>query len=848
MQKKFTILLFMAILIAPAYSQKKSKKKKEEDKKEESEKKSIEEITKSCKVFDGLFKVYQDTVKGTVYMEIHEDQLNTEYIHFAQIMDAPIDFYERGSYGYEKVFTISKNFENIEVTLENITTYFDPNDPLSRAKDANLNRPIIYSEKIEATSKDKKQILIKAEPLFLKEAFVQIKQRPNPMDKNPFSLKMGSLSDSKTKFLSIKSFEENTDFRVEMVYDNPGSSTFWQSWENDLTDPRFLSVKVYNSIVKMPENDYRPRFDDPRVGYFGQQVTDMVDRSSTPYRDLISRWHLVKKDPEEELSEPVEPIVWWIENTTPEDFREPIKQGILRWNRAFEHAGFKNAVVVNIQPDDADWDADDIRYNVVRWVSLPRGLYGGAFGPSFFNPRTGQMLGADVIMYYGFIRAEMVEDDIYAHSSSNEQFYNPKHCSFASELKNNIQAGRAMIQALGRGEAEEKELIKESLMMLSLHEVGHTMGLNHNFKASHFLDNKKIHDKEFTSTSGMTGSVMDYSGVNLSLDPENQGLYYEVTPGPYDKWAIEYGYKVFDPEEEEAGLNEILSRSTKPELMFGNDADDMRAPGRGIDPRAQTWDQTSDPIQYAIDRFKLIDQSLSGLMGKVSKENTSYQSFSNSYYFLTGDWWNGLTTISRYPGGVYVDRAFIDQEGATKPFTPVPYDLQKRAMGVINTYGFSPDALKSPAEIYDHLQNQRRGFDFWGQTEDPKILNRILAMQQNILNHMIHPTTWQRIIDTEMYGNEYRLSEYTTDMTTGIFKEDISSSVNYKRQNLQTEYVTRLSSVMKDGNYSHVSKAEAFRQLKAIDKMLVRASSPEDSTKGHREYISYLIKQVMDED
>ena len=821
----------------------------DKDKKEEkSDEKTIEDITKNCKVYDGLFKVYQDTIKGSVYLEIREDQLNTEYIHFAQITDAPMDFYVRGSYGYEKIFTISKNYENMEIRLENITTYFDPNDPLSKAKDANLNRPIIYSEKIEASSKDEKTYLIKAEPLLLKEAFVQIKNRPNPMDKNPFSLKMGSLSDSKTKFISIKSFEENTDFRVEMVYDNPGSSTFWPSWEDDLTDPRFLSVKVYNSFIKMPDNDYRPRFDDPRVGYFGQRVTDMVDRSATPYRDMISRWYLVKKDPDAELSEPVEPIVWWIENTTPEDFREPIKQGILRWNRAFEQAGFKNAVVVKIQPDDAEWDADDIRYNVVRWVSLPRSLYGGAFGPSFFNPRTGQMLGADVMMFYGFIRAQITEDGLYAQTNVSPKHYNPKQCSFASELAANFHAGMSMVRALDRGEAEEKELINQSLMMLALHEVGHTLGLNHNFKASQFLDNKKIHDKEFTSTYGMTGSVMDYSGVNVAPDPENQGLYYEVTPGPYDKWAIEYGYKVFNLKEEETGLNEILSRSTKPELLFGNDADDMRAPGRGIDPRAQTWDQTNQPIEYAIDRFKLIEESLNSLMEKVAKENTSYQYFNNSYYFLTGDWWSGLTAISRYPGGVYVDRAFIGQDGATQPFTPVPYDLQKRAMKAIVTYGFSPNAMKTPSEVYSYLQNQRRGFDFWGRTEDPKIHDRILAFQQNVLNHMMHATTWLRIVDTEMYGNSYKLSEYANDMTNGIFKDDISGSVNYRRQNLQTEYVTRLAGIMKNDGYNHVSRAEAFRQLKSIEKMLDRSKSPDSSTEGHRDYLSFLIGQAMDVD
>lgn len=846
MKRYLTIITLLIFAFGSLYAQKKSKSKKEEPAKEEKEEKTIEDLTKSCRVMPGLFTVYQDTITGSVYMEVKADQLNKEYIHFNQVMDSPIDFYERGSYGYEKVFTFQKNFKRMEVRLENINTYFDPNDPMSRASDANINRPIIYSEKIEASSPDGKTHLIKAEPLFLKEAFVQIKPRPNPEDKDPWSLQMGSLSDDKSKFMQIKSFEANTDFRVELVYENPSMAGYWQYWEGDLTDPRFLSIEIYNSIIEMPDNDYKPRYDDPRVGYFGLQVNDMTDRSSTPYRDIISRWHLVKKDPTAAISEPVEPIVWWIENTTPEDFREPLKQGILRWNRAFEQAGFKNAMVVKIQPDDAEWDADDIRYNVIRWVSLPRSLYGGAFGPSFFNPRTGQMLGADVIMYYGFIRGEIMEDQVYTRNT-DQAHMNPKHCSYASELAANFNAGRTMIKALGHGEAAEKELIDQSLMMLALHEVGHTLGLNHNFMASHYLDNEKVHDKEFTSMNGMTGSVMDYSGVNVAADPTKQGLYYEVTPGPYDKWAIEYGYKVFENNEEE-GLNEILSRSTRPELLFGNDSDDMRSPGRGIDPRAQTWDQTNDPIQYATDRFKMIDKSLLTLFDKVVDENTSYQEFNNSYFFLTSDWYNGLKATSRYIGGIYIDRAFVGQEGATKPFTPVPYAQQKRAMKTVATYGFAPSAMNTPSEVYSYLQTQRRGFDFWGQTEDPKIHDRILDIQSSMLDHLMHSVTWKRMIDSELYGNSYKLSEFASDLTDAIFKDDLNGKVNYKRQNLQTEYVSRLATAMKSDDYNYVGKAQAFNQLTTIDGLLSKASSPDAATRAHRKYLNYLIDQAVDND
>ena len=152
-----------------------------------------------------------------------------------------------------------------------------------------------------------------------------------------------------------------------------------------------MNVTLQHSFIAVPENKYQPRYEDPRVGYFVTQVTDMTDPEDvTPYRDLIHRWHLEKKHPEQFISEPVEPIVWWIENTTPHEFRDAIKEGVLAWNKAFEKAGFNNAIQVKVQPDTASWDAGDIRYNVLRWTSSPDPPFGG-YGPRFVNPRTGQI-------------------------------------------------------------------------------------------------------------------------------------------------------------------------------------------------------------------------------------------------------------------------------------------------------------------------------------------------------------------------------------------------------------------------------------------------------------------------
>ena len=188
-------------------------------------------------------------------------------------------------------------------------------------------------------------------------------------------------------------------------------------------DARSVSVIVQHSLIQLPKNNYKPRIDDPRVGFFTTQSDNMTTTDRTNYRDFINRWNLVKKDSTKPISEPKEPIVWWIENTTPHELREIIKDGVETWNIAFEKAGFKNAVQVKVQPDTADWDAGDIRYNVLRWTSSPAPPWGG-YGPSFVNPRTGQILGADIMLEWTYITRRIYEDELF----NNNELHNHHNC------------------------------------------------------------------------------------------------------------------------------------------------------------------------------------------------------------------------------------------------------------------------------------------------------------------------------------------------------------------------------------------------------------------------------------
>ncbi|PRY14211.1 uncharacterized protein DUF5117 [Pontibacter ummariensis] len=851
--------LATCLLVAPlsdAHAQKKRKDKKKENKEvpaaSEEKKdtaKKLSDVTKKCKVYPGLFTMYQDTTNGTAYLLVRSDQIDKEYIYFNHVTDGVLDAgYFRGAYGDNGVFSVRRYFDRIELVGENTSYFFDDSNALKRAEGANINRPILANQKIEAVNDEKTAFLIKADDIFLGEIMGQVKPSPNPKSKPGESFDLGKLSKEKTKTSAIRNYPENTDIIVEYVFENPYPVKYGSS---AVTDSRNVSVKIQHSLIEMPENNYQPRLDDPRVGYFTSQVTDMTSPEVTPYRDLIHRWHLEKKDPSAALSEPVEPITWWIENTTPHEFRPTIKAALLEWNKAFEKAGFKNAVVVKEQPDDATWDAGDMRYNVLRWTSSPIPPFGG-YGPSFVNPRTGQILGADIMLEYVFVTNRLQAGRVFysaalgLEGAAGQELQAKYSCNLSSQLHLNNLFGMQMLDAFSSSaaiEVEKDELIKESLYYLVLHEVGHTLGLNHNMKASQMIHHKEIHDKAKAKQLGLTGSVMDYPALNLSPEKEKQGLYYTTQPGPYDLWAIEYGYAPLS----DAQLRHVLARSTEPALVFGNDADDMRSPGKGIDPRVMINDMSGDAIGYAMERVALVKKAYPSLKKKLITRDQSFQELRNAYLVLTGEQANSLRVISRYIGGVYVDRAFNNQPGATRPFTPVPAADQKRAMKALTDLAFAPDAFDAPDELYAYLQAQRRGFDHFNQNEDPQIHARVLMIQKDLLNQLMHQNVWERITNTQLYGNTYDLHSFTNDLTSAVFKADLGKSINSMRQNLQQEYVDRLVAIVEGkDSYDHVSKTAAFSQLRAIQGMLRSNNYTDAATRAHRDHLKYKVDAALE--
>jgi hypothetical protein len=793
---------------------------------------AIELETKDCEVFKGLFTIYQSEKDGKSYIEIDTSHLANEFIYFSYIENGVIEAGAvKGRYIGSKIIEINKYFNKIDFTIKNTKYYFEEDSPLSKASNTNINTPIIISEEIIAMNEDKTKFLINADNIFLNESLQQIKSSYSPGYKG---FKIGNLSKTKTRYNKIRNYPENTDVVVNYFYESKYPTT---RGSEAITDSRNVSILVQHSLIKMPDNDYKTRNDDSRIGYFSTKSNHMTSIDKVNYRDFINRWRLEKKDSTQLLSEPIKPIVWWIENTTPLEFRDIIKEGVERWNIAFEKAGFINAIQVKIQPDTANWDAGDIRYNVLRWTSSPRPPWGG-YGPSFVNPRTGEILGADIMLEWSYITNRIFADELF-----NESHQGSNHLCSASKVQQIENSfGLNYIKNMNLSDELEKELVKQSLYRLVLHEVGHTLGLNHNFKASTLLSNDELNNKAIVKERGVTSSVMDYPAINITKDPNNQGLYFDVNPGYYDMWAIEFGYTEYNESENEDNLlADILSRSTEKELAFANDALDMRSPGRGTDPNAMIYDLSNTQIEHSIDKIEMIFDILKNLKTKYTSENNTYEELYRSYRTLVYSYYQTLNIVSRQIGGVKVDLSHINQKSTNKPFESVDEKTQKDALALIAKYGFSNKILLQK-DLFPYLQTQRRGFKV---SNDPTIHQLILTYQNRLLDHLLHPKVLLRFSNSSLYGNDYKLPYYMIDLRNSIFESDFNTDVSTIRQNLQTAYVNRLLKIVDTkSRYDNMSKSSAYFNISWLNSNL-NTNTGDLQSKQHNEYLLFLLDSFL---
>ena len=789
--------------------------------KEEKEEVYIEEMVEEFEELKGFFVSFRDPKTNDIYLKIKKDQLDEEFIYFSHVVNGVVAARRnKGSYLDNGVFRIEKDIENLRF-IRVLTSYaFDEGTPLAKSKGTNMSDSTFKVLPIAGKNEDEDEFLVNISSLLLSEDLTIIKPISSDDDYNSSRFNWGQVSPTKSRVLGVYNYEKNTDFEVEHVIESAPS---YKYDGEDVADPRNVSIQVRYSFIEMPDNNFEPRIEDQSIGYFSDRVTNLSSKDVTPYMDLIGKWDLQKKDPGKELSEPIKPIVFWIENTTPLELRDYIKEGVLAWNSAFEEAGFKNAIQVKVQPDDADWDAGDIRYNVLRWTSSPNPPFGG-YGPSFTNPRTGEIIGADIMLEWVYLTNRLNVDGIFNGSQTGNE------CFSASML----QEGMMFADSLN---INDPKIIEQSIIRLTLHEVGHTLGLNHNFKGSFLHNTEDVHKPEITSKVGVTASVMEYPAINLAPLGYEQGDYYDIVPGPYDKWAIKFGYTPNLTEEERRS---ILSESNKPEHMFANDSEDMRSAGWGIDPRAMINDLTNDPITYSVQRIELVNHAQKELPDKFANKAKSWEEYRNAHKIILREHQRALEVVSRYIGGVYVERSNPQDPNRKEPYTPTPSEEQRRAMSVLSKHAFSSEAFPINASLLSKVQLERRMFDLRGEHEDPQVHKIILGIQNKVLDHILSAWTLSRITDTQLYGNDYSVYEVIDDLTEAVFLEDMNSEVSSIRRNLQTSYVRRLIGILAADYYDEFATAAAYNSLRDIEKLMKKSSS-HGPTKAHRKLIHWII-------
>jgi len=689
--------------------------------------------------------------------------------------------------------------------------------PMRVSVEGNQAPSVVAVLKIESEHKETKALLVNATPFLVSDY-------PDLGDylKWFFGNKPPAFSKDRSVVGRVQGFPRNIEIDADLTYTAPGYPAFGNAAA--LGDYRSIPVSVRYSLYALPDQPMRPRYGDDRVGYFLDAVYDFSrDRREVPFRTMVNRWRLEKKDPSAALSEPVQPIVYYVDRTVPVEYRRYVKEGIEAWNKGFEAAGFKNAIVALDAPADTSWSAEDVRYSTVRWSAAYR--MGYAIGPSQTDPRSGEILNADILISAIFPRGWLFDWQELASPeamraralrlSRPELPSRPglagRACLQAEGLAHQLGVQHALLAGLGmlaEGDTVPMRYVGEALRELIMHEVGHTLGLRHNFKSSSGVPNARLTDTAFTRRNGVTLSVMDYAPANIIGDRARQGHFYNHEVGSYDVWAIRYGYTpsaAGSAEAEIPELERIASQSADPLHTYGTDEDNWLGPF-AVDPQTSAWELGEDPVKWATDRVALVRRAEPELERRLIQPGEGYQRLRGAINSLLFERFSALYPVTKYVGALSFSRDHKGDPNARLPFTPVPAERQRAAVALITDAMFTEHAIRYPPELLNRLAPNRLahwGTGYGSVPVEYPANEMVGSLQDVLLQELLDPVRIARMVNNESRvaaGQAYQAAELFRTLGEAIWSEletpGRPRAVNALRRKLQRAHLNQLGALL----------------------------------------------------
>ncbi|NBC87743.1 MAG: DUF5117 domain-containing protein [Bacteroidetes bacterium] len=752
-----------------------------------------EVVPDDAETTEGLMTTHFDEEK--LFLSLPDSILDREILTISRASQAPDGL----AYGGEKVNTQVLRWQRRGdkvllrvVSYENIA---DEEDPVYRAVQNSNFEPIIQSFDVKALTEDSTGVVIDATDLFASDVpALGLPQQARQQ------YKVRRLDASRSFITGVKSFPENTDVETVLTYQsqNPPS--------NESTGT--LSVAMNHSFVLLPSEPMQPRLCDDRVGYFSIERTDYSsDEQKAAEECVITRWRLEPSDPEAyangELVEPVEPIVYYIDPATPEKWRPYLKQGVEDWQKAFERAGFKNAIIAKDPPtaeEDPDFDPDDVRYSTIRYFASD---VQNAYGPHVHDPRSGEILESDIGWYHNVMNL----------------------------LRNWYLVQTAAVNPAARGRNFDEDVMGQLIRFVSAHEVGHTIGLPHNWGSSYAVPVDSLRSPSYTSTHGTAPSIMDYARFNYVAQPGDGVTQFGPKVGEYDKWSVEFGYRDLGIDDREADAQKwddrIREKAGDPVYFYG------RQTLTKVDPRSQNEDLTNDAVEASRLGIANLKRILPNLIDWSREDGADFATLEELYAAVLNQWGRYMGHVGSYVGGVYDTPKTYTQDGVV--FEPVPADRQREAMAFLVEEGLQTPSWTLETSILRRI-------------EHAGAVDRIRDAQMSVVEMMLEPRRMARLIETEALAESddaYGLNAMLSDLRSGVWTElESGSDVGPFRRNLQRGYLEEMGNLMTE-SVETPDIPDAYADYVQLTPVTVEQSDIRAAVRGQLEALQDDVERAL---